>query len=246
MSELSGGHEGRRWRDNYTIIFPNLFTLGNLFCGFFSVISSLKGNFELAAYMIILASVFDLVDGRVARILKGVTVFGKELDSLCDVISFGFAPTILAYLSVLSDFNRLGWLIAFLFLASSTLRLARFNATASIQDPSFFMGLPVPIAAVWVVSGFLFFQTNFSFDYSSHIFAVMFVVVSLLMVSTVKYNSYKKPKRLVKKELFKNTVKLLFAVVIIAFKPSVMLFVVVSFYILWGLAFKLVSKKRNS
>lgn len=245
MGELGGGYEGRKWKDKYVIIFPNLFTLGNLFAGFFSIINSLNGEYLFASYMILVATIFDLVDGRIARMIKGVTVFGKELDSLSDLVSFGVAPALLAYLSVLHGYGRVGWLVAFLFVATSALRLARFNATSSIQDPSFFMGLPVPIAASWVVSGYLFFREIGLTDMRSHIFIGMMLVVSFLMVSTVKYKSYKKPGKAVKKEFFKNTVKLIVVLIAIAIKPSLMLFIVVSFYVFWGLIVFMFSFKKK-
>ena len=234
MGELGGGYEGRKWKDKYTIIFPNLFTLGNLFAGFFSIINSLNGDYLFASYMILVATIFDLVDGRIARMVKGVTVFGKELDSLSDLVSFGVAPAILAYLSVLHTFGRIGWLVAFLFVATGALRLARFNATSSIQDPSYFMGLPVPIAASWVVSGYLFFREIGLTDVRTYIFIAMMITVSFFFFFVVKYKSYKKPGKAVKKEFFTNMVKFVVILIAVAIKPSLMLFVVISFYVFWG------------
>ena len=246
MGELGGGYEGRKWKDRYTIVFPNLFTLGNLFSGFLSIINSLKGDYVFASYMILVATIFDLVDGRIARMVKGVTVFGKELDSLSDLVSFGVAPAILAYLSVLQNFGRLGWLVAFLFVATGAMRLARFNATSSVQDPGMFMGLPIPIAAAWVVSGFMFFGTIGAKGVEGYLFIAMMLAVSFLMVSTVAYKSYKKPGKVVKKEFFTNMVKLVFVFVVVAARPDIMLFVVISTYIFWGLVLSIFRRKPKS
>ena len=114
-------------------MFPNLFTTGNLFCGFYSIIMSLKGNFSGAAYLILAAGIFDLLDGRVARLVKSVSEFGKEYDSLADLVSFGVAPAMIVYLCNLVFIPRIGWLVAFLMVACGALRLARFNVMSSLR-----------------------------------------------------------------------------------------------------------------
>ena len=220
--------------DSYSIIFPNLFTTGNLFCGFFSIINSLSGKYTYAAYLILAATLFDLLDGRVARMVKGVSVFGKEYDSLADLVSFGVAPAILAYLWTLSTVPK-GWLISFLFVATGALRLARFNATSVTHDPAYFMGLPIPTAAAWIVSAFLF-STELGIGAGKNYFIIpLMLIASFLMVSNVKYKSYKKPQQDVKKGFFKNMV--LFAILLVAFAASfeIVPFILISCYLLIGL-----------
>src|ERR1700679_3381236 len=117
-------------RGMHIYILPNLFTTGNMFFGFFSMIQSLQGNFTVAAYCIVAAAVFDLLDGRVARMTQATSKFGMEYDSLSDLVSFGVAPAILLYLWALKPFERIGWLASFMFMACGALRLARFNVQA--------------------------------------------------------------------------------------------------------------------
>jgi CDP-diacylglycerol--serine O-phosphatidyltransferase len=129
-------------------VLPNLITTGNLFFGFFSIIKSLQGDFRWAASAILLATVFDMLDGRIARLTGGTSEFGVQYDSLCDLVSFGVAPAFLAYQFGLVEFGRIGWVFCFFFLACGALRLARFNVMSSIGKSSGdFTGLPIPMAA---------------------------------------------------------------------------------------------------
>jgi len=138
---------------------PNMFTLGGLFAGFFSMIAAIHGRFEVAAVAIGIAMLLDGTDGRVARWTNTTSDFGKELDSLCDMVSFGVAPAILVYqwgFERISDYgwlwSRLGWACAFLYAATAALRLARFNVRIHIQEKGWFQGLPSPAAAGVVAS----------------------------------------------------------------------------------------------
>jgi CDP-diacylglycerol--serine O-phosphatidyltransferase len=129
-------------------VLPNLITTGNLFFGFFSIIKSLQGDYRWAASAILLATVFDMLDGRIARLTGGTSEFGVQYDSLCDLVSFGVAPAFLAYQFGLVEFGRIGWVFCFFFLACGALRLARFNVMSSIGKSSGdFTGLPIPMAA---------------------------------------------------------------------------------------------------
>src|SRR5246500_1602529 len=128
-------------------VLPTLFTVGNLFCGYLSIWSSIRGTFEKSALLIILAAVLDALDGRVARLTHSTSEFGEEYDSLADLVSFGVAPAVLAYSWGLSDFQRLGWVGSFLFVVCGSMRLARFNIQTKIVDKRFFVGLPIPAAA---------------------------------------------------------------------------------------------------
>lgn len=225
----------KKIKDTSILVFPNLFTTGNLFCGFFSIISSLKGNFILASYLILIATLFDMVDGRVARLLKGVSDFGKEYDSLSDLVSFGVAPSILVYMSYLVYIPRLGWLAAFLFVACGALRLARFNVTSLTKDPQYFLGLPIPLAAATLASCFLFLK-ELKISYDGHYWLlVLIILVSLLMVSSISYKSYKKPESAIKNKSFNNMILFLLLLVVVAVNPQIVIFALCILYITQGL-----------
>src|SRR5258706_10700658 len=153
-------------------LLPNLFTTGVLFCGFFATVQAMNSRFETAVIAVFVAMVLDGLDGRVARFTHTQSAFGAELDSLCDMVSFGVAPALVIYVWALQDFStaknipllglwittKLGWIAAFIFCACAALRLARFNTQLEVADKRFFQGLPSPAAAcvvagmVWVIS----------------------------------------------------------------------------------------------
>ena len=128
-------------------LVPNIITTGNLFCGFLSVISSCRGNFQTAAWAIFVAAIFDALDGRIARLARATSPFGVQYDSLSDLTSFGIAPAILLHQSALGQFDRAGMMVSFLFALCSALRLARFNVSVARISKNFFQGLPTPGAA---------------------------------------------------------------------------------------------------
>lgn len=172
-------------------ILPNLVTTGNLFCGFFAIISSIKGEFSTAAYAIVAASFFDLLDGRLARLTRSTSKFGAEYDSLCDLCSFGMAPAILLHQWALYPFGRIGWLACFLYVTCGALRLARFNVQANIIEKSYFQGLPIPMAAGIVASAVLAF-TDMGINPMANIgLLLMTFLLSFVMVSTFRYRSFK-------------------------------------------------------
>ena len=179
-----------RDRNAYILVLPSMFTTGNLFCGFYSVIRSFNHDFEKAAYAIILAGIFDLLDGRVARITKSTSQFGLEYDSIADVVSFGIAPAILAYVWVLQPFGNVGFAAAFFFAACGALRLARFNTITNELPKSYFLGLPIPAAANMVAAAAILYH-SFHFDYPQEIMLVAMFALGLLMVSSIRYRSFK-------------------------------------------------------
>src|SRR6187549_2141726 len=129
-------------------LLPSLFTLGNLFCGYACVVYAMRGEFETAAPFIGFAVVLDMLDGRIARLTGTESDFGREFDSLADVISFGIAPAILSFAWGLQPLGRLGWLAGFLFLTAAAMRLARFNIQSAMGgDKRYFVGMPSPAAA---------------------------------------------------------------------------------------------------
>jgi len=135
-------------------LLPNAFTTAALFAGFFAVVQAMGGKFELAAIAIFVAMVLDGMDGRVARLTNTQSAFGEQYDSLSDMTSFGVAPALVAYEFALNDLGRWGWLAAFVYVAGSALRLARFNTNIAVVDKRFFQGLPSPAAAA-LVAGFV-------------------------------------------------------------------------------------------
>lgn len=172
-------------------ILPSLFTTGNLFLGFWAIIKSIHGEYAEAAPLIAWAIVLDLLDGRIARLTGTASEFGGELDSLADVISFGVAPAVLAYCWGFSLMPRVGWLAAFLFLVCGTLRLARFNVQRHAVDGRFFVGLPIPAAAAQVAAWVNVIPDPLR-DRSQATVALCFMVVlAFLMVSTIRYRSFK-------------------------------------------------------
>jgi CDP-diacylglycerol---serine O-phosphatidyltransferase len=180
----------RRFRRGASIL-PSLFTTGNLFLGFWSIIRTLEGRFEVAAALIGGSIVLDMLDGRIARLTGTSSEFGAELDSLADAISFGVAPALLAFRWSLDELPRVGWLAAFWFVMCGVLRLARFNVQHNVADLRYFVGLPIPAAAGQVATLVYFLPDPVTDRVAS--LAVMWglVVVAILMVSTLRYRSFK-------------------------------------------------------
>ncbi|NLP42303.1 MAG: CDP-diacylglycerol--serine O-phosphatidyltransferase [Veillonellaceae bacterium] len=166
-------------------VIPNALTSLNLVLGVFSIIATFNGNFTAAALFIVAAMVADGTDGRVARYFKVSSEFGKELDSLCDLVSFGVAPALLAYAFLLKDFDEVGYIVAAIFATCGALRLARFNVNTGVVK-GYFMGLPIP-AAGCVVATFVMLGHK----PPGWWFPIMVIVFAYLMVSTVKYPDFK-------------------------------------------------------
>lgn len=215
-------------------ILPNLSTTMNLFCGFYAVICSVNQEFTSAATAILIAIVFDALDGKIARATHTTSKFGVEFDSLADVISFGLAPGLLAYLWALQPMGRIGWLAGFLFMACGALRLARFNTQVGSISSEFFIGLPIPAAAGMVATTVLFCsRVNIVIADYPVVILVMLYTLAFLMVSTVKYNSFKKPE-LFKRMNFNMLVASVLIFIFIAAQPAVALFLIMFSYLLLG------------
>ncbi|MDY6862001.1 MAG: CDP-diacylglycerol--serine O-phosphatidyltransferase [Thermodesulfobacteriota bacterium] len=216
-------------------LLPNLFTSFNLFFGFFSIILSFNGLVVKAAYAIILASFFDLLDGRIARMTKTTSKFGLEYDSLADLVSFGLAPGVLTYIWVLKPFGRWGWLVAFLYVVCSALRLARFNIQVNTVEKKYFQGLPTPAAAGMVASTVILFDpliiNNVITNYT--IFLFLMPVLALLMVSNFRYISAKQLS-IEGRRPFHLLIILIFLCILIVAKYKIMLFSSFFFYSLMG------------
>lgn len=215
-------------------ILPNAFTSLNIFCGFFSIIAAISDRFDEAAIAILIAVIFDSLDGKIARVTHTTSQFGIEYDSLSDLVSFGLAPSLLMYMWVLKPLGRIGWLAAFLFTTCGALRLARFNSMADETPSAHFTGLPIPAAAAMCATTVLFClkYSIAAFDLSI-IFLVGLYTLSFLMVSTIKYESFKKAE-LFQKMSFNLLVMLILVFIVIAQKPQFLLFAIISLYISSG------------
>jgi CDP-diacylglycerol--serine O-phosphatidyltransferase len=188
-----------RPRSRGIYLLPNLFTTGGLFAGFFAIIAASQGRFDAACVAIFIAAVLDGLDGRVARLTNTQSEFGVQYDSLADLVSFGMAPALVMYYWALSSLKldgmtagRIGWLTAFLYAACAALRLARFNSQVAQVDKRWFIGLASPAAAglmasfVWTCNGLHYTGVQLR-----HLAIVVTVVAALLMVSRIRYNSFK-------------------------------------------------------
>jgi CDP-diacylglycerol--serine O-phosphatidyltransferase len=189
---MSDGPKGALKRRRGIYILPNLLTTAALFAGFFAIVQSMNGQFEYAAAAVFVAMAMDGLDGRVARLTHTESDFGKEYDSLADMVSFGLAPALVAYEWALSGLGKLGWLAAFIYAAAAALRLARFNTQVKQADSRYFRGLPSPAAAglvtglVWVLHSYGIPGREIS------LVALAFTVLAGgAMVSNIRYHSYK-------------------------------------------------------
>jgi CDP-diacylglycerol--serine O-phosphatidyltransferase len=173
-------------------LLPNLFTTAGLFSGFYAVISSMNGHFELASIAIFIAMICDGLDGRVARLTNTQSDFGAEYDSLADMVSFGMAPAILAYNWALQDLGKVGWLAAFIYCACAALRLARFNTQVGVADKRYFQGLASPAAAA-LIAGSIWSGSKYELDPTdiNYLAALITALTGLLMVSNFRYHSFK-------------------------------------------------------
>lgn len=172
-------------------VLPTLFTVGNLFCGYLSLWSSINGTFERAAILIIIAAVLDALDGRIARMTHSASEFGEEYDSLADLVSFGVAPAILVYSWGLADFHRLGLAVSFFFVVCGSMRLARFNIQTHIADKRYFVGLPIPAAAATICTLVLATPDPLVDRVWMTGVLVATFILSYLMISTIRYRSFK-------------------------------------------------------
>lgn len=184
--------EGRKVRHRGVYLLPNLFTTAALFAGFYAIINAVNGRFAEAAAAIFVAMVLDGLDGRVARLTNTQSAFGAEYDSLSDMVAFGVAPALVAFEWALGSLGKVGWMVAFIYVAGAALRLARFNTQIGSTDKRFFIGLASPAAAS-VVAGTVWAFSDFGIQGSTMAFVVALLVAAagVLMVSNIKYHSFK-------------------------------------------------------
>lgn len=190
-------------------LLPSLFTIGNMLLGFYAIVLGLRQEFRIAALLVFIAAILDTLDGRIARMTGTESEFGKEYDSLADVVTFGAAPALLTYLWGLRPFDRDAWLIPLFYMVCAATRLARFNVQTKVVDSRYFVGLPVPAAAGTICSILFFAPDNHSGDglpawmrqlvdpealrvWMQVLVATALLLIGVLMVSTFRYYSFKK------------------------------------------------------
>ena len=171
-------------------ILPSLFTIGNLFLGFSAIIQALRNEYETSAQLIVVAVIFDMLDGRIARLTGTASEFGAQLDSLSDIVSFGVAPAVIAYQWGLATLHK-SFLAAFFFVMCAAIRLARFNVQRKVIDGRYFVGLPSPAAAGFVISIVYFRPEGLSDRLGAAFTMTILVIGAFLMVSTLRYWSFK-------------------------------------------------------
>lgn len=223
-------------------LLPNLFTIGALFAGFYAIVAALTGMYDHAAISIFIAIIMDGLDGRVARLTNTVTAFGAELDSLSDMVSFGVAPALVMYSWALSNLGKIGWLAAFVYTASTALRLARFNTQLAKTDKHYFQGLSSTAAAALMASVIWLCR---DLDIPPHslsiLLALLTTALGILMVSNVRYQSFK-DANLKNHVPFVVILIVVVIIVLISIDPSKVLFAVCFIYAcsgpvatIWGL-----------
>jgi CDP-diacylglycerol--serine O-phosphatidyltransferase len=218
---------------NYRPIFPNIFTAGNMFCGFLSIISAAEGEPTQAAWFIVLAGFLDGLDGKVARLSRAMSDFGKELDSLADIISFGLAPAFLIYTFKLNVLGKWGWIIGMVYLTASAYRLARFNLLSHSDEKKNFLGLPVPGAGLTLASFVIFCYHVWGKVEYGELLVSMTILFSALMVSQVEYDAI--PDNFNTRQ---NRIKLLYIIVLALAaltRPRLLMFPILALYISTGL-----------
>lgn len=225
-------------------LLPNLFTTASLFAAFYSIIASMKGNYEAAVIAIFIGMIADGLDGRIARLTNTQTAFGAQYDSLSDMVTFGVAPSILLYGWILHQFGKVGWVVAFVYTACVALRLARFNTQVETADKRYFQGLACPPAAAVITSyAWLCQQHGLQNNYFLVITAFVTIGIAALMVSNIRYHSFKEID-------FRGKVPFLYLLIIIilfaaiAANPALVLFIGFLLYALSGPLFTLWKLKR--
>lgn len=227
-------------------ILPNLFTTGSLFSGFYGIVATMNGDYNIAAWFVLIAAIFDTLDGKVARLTGTTSSFGVEYDSLADLVAFGVAPGILMYSWALRPFGKLGWLAAFLYVVCGALRLARFNVQVNTVESKRFVGLPIPAAASMVAACvLLFYHLGGSGPLLKKVSVLLLIyVLAALMVSNFSYYSFKDPE-LVKRQPFGFLVGAILLLIVIVAEPQVMFFAIFLAYTFSGPLGFLLSKMRR-
>jgi len=216
-------------------LLPNTLTLCSMLLGFYSILSTIKGNYVYAAWAILFATIFDGLDGWVARLTNSTTKFGIELDSLSDLVSFGVAPAVMMYKWALAPFGRIGWAAAFWFMACGALRLARYDVQMGSTESKSFTGMPIPGAATIIASLILFYHEMLDMPPGKNILILgLTVLLAFLMVSTLKYHGAKEIDFRQRKP-FWILVAFVLGLTIIVMHPPISLFLFAMIYLLGGI-----------
>lgn len=219
-----------------------------MFSGFFAILSAINGHYVNAAWAIVLANIFDGLDGWIARLTNTSTRFGIELDSLSDLVAFGVAPSILMYKWALSPFGRFGWAVAFLFVACGALRLARFNIQTGSPGSKSFKGMPIPAAATVLSSIVIFYYEFWKGLPEKNVFLLIItMLLSLLMVSTLRYHGLKEIDFRERKPFWFLVVFVMILFVLLI-HPSTAIFIFAMTYLFWGLIeniYIIIKRKRS-
>jgi len=238
LDALRNGQSGERRLRRGVYLLPSLFTLGNMFCGYACILYAMRGELTTAAPFIGIALVLDMLDGRIARLTGTTSAFGREFDSLADVISFGVAPAILTFVWGLQPLNRLGWAMGFIFVTAAAMRLARFNIQSASTDKRYFVGMPSPAAAAVPASTVYFYPEGFADPRGALIALAVTLVPAVLMVSTIRFRSFKTLDLRVRRS-YKVLVLLAAVMAIVQVEPRLVLITIayvylVSAFIEWG------------
>jgi len=230
-------------------VIPNLFTALNMFCGFLSILSASEGNYNYAAWLIFTAAIFDALDGMVARLTNSSSEIGVELDSLSDIVSFGVAPSFLLYKSFFYSMNTWGIIISALPLIAGGFRLARFNVQIVGFSKSFFIGLPIPSAALTIASFVVAFYSDGFPRLISEFITPMILVLSFLMVSNIRYETLPKLSLSSIKEKPYHFIFIILSAILVVFLYTKGLFLAFVFMILIGIfrhLYKLITSKADN
>ena len=227
-------------------LLPNLLTTGGLFAGFYSIVATMNGNYLLAGWFVLVAAVFDGLDGKVARMTNTTSRFGVEYDSLADLVAFGVAPGLMMYAWALKPFGKLGWLAAFLYVVCGALRLARFNVQITTVESKRFVGLPIPAAAGMSASLVIFFHHMGGTGTIKKVSVLLLIyVLAALMVSNIRYYAFKDPE-LVRRQPFGFLVMAIIFIIVIVAQPEIMLFTLACVYVASGPFGSLLARFRKS
>jgi len=227
-------------------LLPNLLTTGGLFAGFYSIVATMNGNYLLAGWFVLIAAVFDGLDGKVARMTGTTSRFGVEYDSLADLVAFGVAPGLMMYAWALKPFGKLGWLAAFLYVVCGALRLARFNVQITTVESKRFVGLPIPAAAGMSASLVIFFHHMGGTGTIKKVSVLLLIyVLAALMVSNIRYYAFKDPE-LVRRQPFGFLVLAIIFIIVIVAQPEIMLFTLACAYVASGPVGSVVTRFRKT
>jgi CDP-diacylglycerol--serine O-phosphatidyltransferase len=224
-------------------LLPSLFTISNILFGFLAVVRGYRGDFQTAAILVMVAAIVDTLDGRVARLMGTESEFGREYDSLADVLTFGLTPALLSFFWGLEDLRRASWLVPLFFLVCCATRLARFNVQAKAADSRYFVGLPAPAAAGGIVSILFFAPEPLWKPWAVPFLTAALIGLGVLMVSTFRYPSFKKLDLRARRS-YRVLLVLAAALLVIAFHPPAFFLAAAILYALAGPANWLLSRRR--